>query len=167
LVTHDQEEAMEVSDRVVVMHDGRVEQVGTPEEVYHIPKSEFVLNFLGNVNLFHGRVEAGQAHIGPGKIENAEIDESVAGEAKVFIRPHDLEIHQFEPQGKSSFPAKVRHINAAGSVVKVELMGEDGANFFAEITHDVNRELNLADGDHVFVHVKDVRVFLQEKGEAE
>ena len=62
-VTHDQEEALELADRVVVMNDGRIEQVGTPEEVYHHPATPFVYNFLGNVNLFHGRVENGKVYI--------------------------------------------------------------------------------------------------------
>ncbi len=59
-VTHDQEEALEVADRVVLMNEGRVEQIGTPEEVYHHPANAFVYNFLGNVNLFHSRVEEGK-----------------------------------------------------------------------------------------------------------
>ena len=57
LVTHDQEEALEVADSVVVMRDGRIEQEGTPEEIYHHPASEFVMDFLGSMNLFHGRIE--------------------------------------------------------------------------------------------------------------
>ena len=71
LVTHDQEEALEVADRVVVMRDGRIEQEGTPEEVYHHPASEFVMDFLGNVNLFHGRIEAGKAVFGPMVLEHS------------------------------------------------------------------------------------------------
>ncbi len=63
-VTHDQEEALEVADRVAVMNQGRLEQVGTPQEVYDNPASAFVYNFLGNVNLFHGRIDSGRAHIG-------------------------------------------------------------------------------------------------------
>jgi len=63
-VTHDQEEAMEVSDYIVVMNQGQVEQMGKPEEVYHKPSSPFVHDFLGNVNLFQGRVESGKFHIG-------------------------------------------------------------------------------------------------------
>ena len=62
-VTHDQEEALELADRVVVMNDGRIEQIGTPEELYHHPATPFVYNFLGNVNLFHGRVEDGRVYI--------------------------------------------------------------------------------------------------------
>ena len=63
-VTHDQEEALEVADRIVVMNEGRIEQEGTPEEVYEHPANPFVLNFLGNVNLFHGRVHNGRAQTG-------------------------------------------------------------------------------------------------------
>src|SRR4029077_9700953 len=63
-VTHDQEEALEVADRVVLMNEGRIEQVGTPEEVYHHPANAFVYNFLGNVNLFHSRVEEGKVYLG-------------------------------------------------------------------------------------------------------
>ena len=58
LVTHDQEEALEVADRIVIMNQGRIEQTGTPDEVFHNPASEFVVTFLGNVNLFHGRAES-------------------------------------------------------------------------------------------------------------
>ena len=65
-VTHDQEEALELADRVVIMNHGRVEQVGTPDEVYHSPASSFVYHFLGDVNLFHGRVEGSRAFVGAG-----------------------------------------------------------------------------------------------------
>ena len=61
-VTHDQDEAMELADRVLVMNEGRVEQIGTPDEVFHNPETEFVMNFLGQVNQFHGRVEGGKIH---------------------------------------------------------------------------------------------------------
>ncbi len=61
-VTHDQDEAMELADRVLVMNEGRVEQIGTPDEVFHNPKTEFVMNFLGQVNTFHGRLEGGKVH---------------------------------------------------------------------------------------------------------
>ena len=70
-VTHDQEEALEVADRIVVMNEGRIEQVGTPDEVFHQPASAFVMDFLGNVNLFRGRVEAGKAVFGPLVVERA------------------------------------------------------------------------------------------------
>src|SRR6186713_2006611 len=75
-VTHDQEEALELADRVVVMNEGRIEQDGSPEEVFEHPKTSFVMNFLGNVNIFHGRVEGGKALLGPLALDYPEHQES-------------------------------------------------------------------------------------------
>ena len=112
-VTHDQEEALEVADRVVLMNEGRVEQVGTPEEVYHHPANAFVYNFLGNVNLFHSRVEEGKAFLGELPIDLPAESAQDAKSAMVFVRPHLLEI-EHERNGGDNFRAKVSHINAAG-----------------------------------------------------
>ena len=71
-VTHDQEEAMEVSDRVAIMDQGRIEQIGTPESVYDRPANAFVYSFLGNVNLFHGRIQSGKARIGDLEVDAPE-----------------------------------------------------------------------------------------------
>ncbi len=92
-VTHDQDEALEVADQVAVMNRGRIEQVGTPDEVYNRPATSFVYNFLGNVNLFHGRVENGMARI----------DQEDTGHI-VFVRPHALEITR-HPNGANHFRA--------------------------------------------------------------
>ena len=107
-VTHDQEEALEVSDRVAVMNEGRIEQVGSPDEVYHHPVTPFVYNFLGNVNLFHGRTDD----------ETPAIHDGDSGEL-VYVRPHLLEI-QRQPNGGSEFRAIIKHINSAGPLVKIE-----------------------------------------------
>ena len=80
-VTHDQEEAMEVADRIVVMHEGRIEQVGSPDEVYDHPATPFVLKFLGDVNLFHGRLDHAQ-----GAVASASASEVS------YVRPHELQI---------------------------------------------------------------------------
>ena len=69
-VTHDQEEALELADRVVIMNQGRIEQDGTPDEVLEHPATPFVMSFLGNVNIFHGRVEAGKGLFGPLSIDH-------------------------------------------------------------------------------------------------
>ena len=91
-VTHDQEEALEVSDRVVVMNRGRVEQVGTPQEVFDKPATPFVMGFLGSVNVFHGRVEAGRAHLGPLSVDYPAHDGAAPRPAQGFARPWELEL---------------------------------------------------------------------------
>src|SRR5471032_2370890 len=93
-VTHDQEEALEVSDRVVVMNGGKIEQVGTPEEVYARPATSFVYNFLGNVNIFHGRVSDGKVQFGEMEMPLPHAQASAANteKAAVFIRPHLLDL---------------------------------------------------------------------------
>jgi sulfate transport system ATP-binding protein len=90
-VTHDQEEALEVSDRVVVINKGKVEQIGTPESVYDHPATPFVANFLGSVNLFHGRVEDGHLHLGDDALALGATDGS-DGKAVAFVRPHEFDL---------------------------------------------------------------------------
>ena len=109
-VTHDQEEAMEVSDRIVVMNEGRIEQVGTPDEVYDHPASPFVLKFLGDVNLFHGRSEHA-----PG---------SAAGQTDVvYVRPHELEIVGEPVQG--AWAATLSQTLTVGARTRVEFRRDD------------------------------------------
>src|SRR5580765_3386228 len=137
-VTHDQEEALEVADRVVLMNEGRVEQVGTPEEVYHHPANAFVYNFLGNVNLFHGRIENGRVFLGDTAVELENTHAHAhpeTGKAVLYVRPHLLEI-VLRPNGKQTFPATIKSINPAGPQVKVELVAEWGDMVLVEISHD-------------------------------
>src|SRR5688572_6677852 len=87
-VTHDQEEAFEVADHVVVMNEGRIEQMGTPQEVFEQPANAFVMDFLGNVNVFHGRIEQGRA-VAPGlEVAYPDYPHDEARDAAVYVRPH-------------------------------------------------------------------------------
>lgn len=158
LVTHDQEEALEVADRVVIMNAGRVEQTGTPEEVFHHPASEFVMNFLGNVNIFHGRVEGQRAFLGPLEIEYAE-HPGQSTPARGLVRPHQLDLAT-EATEKPGFPATIRHINAAGPQVKIDLATDSGQSVRVEISHDRLRALNLQAGQAVYVIAREVNVFV-------
>jgi len=161
-VTHDQEEALEVADRIVVMNQGRIEQVGTPDEVFHQPANAFVMDFLGNVNLFHGRVEAGRAVFGslvidpPGGLQ-------VDGEsARLLIRPYDLEIHK-DNRGQAGLPARITRIQSAGPVVKIELVGGNDQPIYVEMAHDRFRQEPRAVGDEVFVSPRVSRLFVEDR----
>jgi sulfate transport system ATP-binding protein len=91
-VTHDQDEAMEVADRVVVMNHGRIEQVGTPTEVYEQPANPFVYDFLGNVNLFRGRIQSGRVQIGSAQFLVPDHADTQDAPAVAFVRPHDIKL---------------------------------------------------------------------------
>ncbi len=160
-VTHDQEEALEVSDKVVIMNKGRIEQEGSPEEVFHNPATEFVMNFIGHVNLFHGRLEKGKAVFGKIVIDAADVPADKLGkDARLFIRPFEMEISSLNAEG--SIKAKVERIQAAGVSVKVELKSEDGKVFTAELTHERFRELQLVKDMEVFVSPRNTRIFVED-----
>ena len=160
-VTHDQEEALEVADRVVVMNHGRIEQVGSPEEVFHHPANEFVMDFLGNVNLFRGRMESGKAVFGSLVLDNVDGIQVDGRDAKLFVRPHDLEVSA-TANGKPALRARILRIHSAGPLAKLELAGDGGAPFYAEISHDRFHELNVTVGNEVFVSPRNARVFVEE-----
>jgi sulfate/thiosulfate transport system ATP-binding protein len=155
-VTHDQEEALEVADSVVVMNQGRIEQVGPPDQVYDHPVSPFVYQFLGNVNLFHGRVDDGQAslhHRATPAGETLPDPDTV-----VYVRPHFLEIHR-QPNGGSHFRAVIKHINRAGPLVKIDALTEWGDLVQVELPQEKFRELRLSRNESVFLIPKEMKVF--------
>jgi sulfate transport system ATP-binding protein len=158
LVTHDQEEALEVADRVVVMNQARIEQTGTPEEVFHHPGSEFVMDFMGAVNLFHGRIESGRAVFG-----SLVLDAPGAADgqpARLFVRPYDLKIGQ--SGSTPSLRARVLRIHSAGPQVRVELRSENGDTLRLEMAHPEFRERGITPGDDVFVSLRDARIFTED-----
>ncbi len=114
-VTHDQEEAMEVADRIVVMNQGRIEQVGTPDEVYDRPASPFVLQFLGDVNLFHGRDHA------PGAVAASP---AAGADAVSYVRPHEIQVLARAEEG--SLPVTLVHTLTVGPNTRLEFKRTDG-----------------------------------------
>jgi sulfate transport system ATP-binding protein len=154
-VTHDQEEALEVADRIVVMNKGRIEQAGTPEEVYHSPANVFVLNFLGNVNLFHCRAAEGKVFVGDTALSVPGLDASRGDATKVYVRPHQFLLSRAAEDGRT-IAASVEYVNPAGSTVKVELKTAEGALVQAEITQEEYRALLPVKGERIFVALKNV-----------
>jgi sulfate transport system ATP-binding protein len=158
-VTHDQEEALEVSDRVVIMNEGRVEQSGTPENVYEHPATPFVYGFLGDVNLFHGRIDRGLVKVGGSELEAPEWAEARDQAGVAYVRTYDVELTP-SASGRSSIEAVVRHIRAFGPVVRLELdRTEDGSSIEAHIPRAQHERLGLRKGQRVFVSPTSVRVF--------
>ena len=129
LVTHDQEEAMDVADRIVLMNEGRIEQTGKPRDLYEHPASEFVMGFVGPVNRLGDH----------------------------FVRPHDLDV-RLEPNGTTQ-EAVVERVVHLGFEVRVELALDDGRLVSAQVTRDEAEELELRNGQIVFVRPSRTTVF--------
>jgi sulfate transport system ATP-binding protein len=161
-VTHDQEEAFEVADRVVIMNHGRIEQEGTPLEVFEHPATAFVMDFLGNVNKLPVRVEGGKALLG--ETGSVEVPARVFGTSEngridAYIRPHELDIAR-NPDSSNCLTGKIVHLNPAGSVVKVRVLAEDfGLMLNVDLTPDRYRALSLKPGETVFITPKAAKVF--------
>ncbi|MDR1257012.1 MAG: sulfate ABC transporter ATP-binding protein [Spirochaetaceae bacterium] len=119
-VTHDQEEALEVSDNIVILNKGRIEQTGSPEDVYDNPANPFVYGFLGNVNLFHARLDHKGALKLDGSAGQDESDETPVDEISFFVRPNDVAISLSNTDGKG-IEAKITGYRLLGSRVRVEL----------------------------------------------
>jgi sulfate transport system ATP-binding protein len=181
-VTHDQEEAMDLADRVVVLHRGKVEQIGTPEEIYDRPATEFVASFVGSINVLRGEVKNGRAALGalavhapPGTGDGASV--------RAFIRPHDIELTRRTsdtpgpPASQPPLPAsslddgassadvataRVERLSRIGWMVKIELRLGDGQPLAVELTKDRVAELALAEGDRVLVNLRDAKIFVQD-----
>lgn len=145
LVTHDQEEALEVADRVVVMNQAVIEQVGAPEEVFHHPASEFVMDFLGNVNVFHGRFVGGGLR-------------SDGAKTRIYVRPHELRIER-ERNGSDSMPATIERINRAGVQAKVLLRSSQQGAIRVDIPMEKLLALNIQPGESVYVVPMHARSF--------
>lgn len=164
-VTHDQEEALEVADRIVVINKGQIEQIGSPQAVYDHPVSPFVYQFLGNVNQFNGHIHEGEAKIEGFDIQLNAHHATQNSAALAYVRPHDIEVHK-ERNGAQSFEALVSYIHAIGPLVRLELQRLSDNELIesepiqAELTQERFRELNIQQGERVFVTPRNVKVFL-------
>lgn len=152
-VTHDQEEALEVADRVVVMNHGRIEQIGTPDEVYSSPASPFVYQFLGNVNVFHSRLHGAWAEVGR---DPSEDPEHARDQAMAFVRPHDIDIERGPIAG--GIEATVQDVHAIGPLVRVEL-AHASELVEVELTRERANVLRLTRGQAVWLKPRQVKVF--------
>ncbi len=159
-VTHDQEEALEVADQVVLMNKGTVEQLGTPDEVYNHPASPFVYGFLGNVNVFHGRVHEGVLASDGVNFDVPDHHRVQDGKGTAYVRPHDLEIDRYE-HGAEGIVVKLRRAHAIGPLAQLDLERADNAQLIeATISNERFRNLALKEGETLVVRPKRLHVFV-------
>jgi len=145
-VTHDQEEAMEIADEIVVMSNGKIEQVGTPEEIYENPATPFVMSFIGAVNVLS------PDH--PWKSHHQEVPQTVG---QVFLRPHDIEVFTSAVDG--SLPATINHIIHLGWTIRLELTLENGQPVTAHINRDQYKTLDIQPKQRVYLQARLLRSF--------
>ncbi|MEQ1576599.1 MAG: TOBE-like domain-containing protein, partial [Hyphomicrobium sp.] len=163
-VTHDQEEALEVADRVVLMNRGRVEQIGNPHEIYNEPATSFAYSFIGNVNEFRGRVEGNYVRVGEDRLPHNQTGLSEGQSVVAYTRPHDTEIIT-DDQAPAGISAKVNRILASGAVSRVELVSNGTARegrtgyFEVELTPAEIAALELVAGKRVRIASRRLSVF--------
>ncbi len=161
LVTHDQEEALEISEHVVILLDGRVAQAGSPSEVYDRPASPAVAEFLG-ANVLRGRVRQGRAVAGP--VEVSAPDGAAEGEeALAYVRPHDLKLARASSSGSDGDEVRmgtIERFRLVGARVKITVLLAAGDRVTVELAREEFEALAVGEGDQVLVDVREARVFL-------
>jgi sulfate transport system ATP-binding protein len=158
LVTHDQDEALELSQQVIVMNEGRVEQVGAPNQVYDNPASPFVASFIGNANILRGKIRGGQAAMGSmsvtapdGALDGAEVN--------AFVRPHDVKLSRPTDEAEVSL-ARIEAILRIGANVRVSLRLPSDERMTVHLHQNELASLGLGEGDRVLVDIGSAKVFM-------
>ncbi|MEY4448280.1 MAG: Sulfate/thiosulfate import ATP-binding protein CysA [Pseudomonadota bacterium] len=168
-VTHDQEEALEVADRVVLMNSGRVEQIGSPQQVWDHPASPFVYGFLGDVNLFHGRAHEGEMIIGGDNavsLNSPEHQDVQNSKAFAYVRPHDIEVKRYST-GDSGIKAKLTRAIVVGPIARLEFEPVDHHDFAkdtvieAQLSAHLFAEQQYKEGEILVLTPRKARIFVE------
>ncbi|MEN9222345.1 MAG: sulfate ABC transporter ATP-binding protein [Thermostichus sp. BF3_bins_97] len=151
-VTHDQEEAMEVADQIVVMNQGQIEQVGSPAEVYDHPATPFVMSFVGPVN-----------ELSPRSQLSCQLPDSQTGPHQLFLRPHDVQI-EVDPSS-SGVSARVADVIHLGREIQAELILNDGGSLWVHLSREQYANQPIQVGQQVYIRPKVVKAFPVKKAE--
>jgi sulfate/thiosulfate transport system ATP-binding protein len=178
-VTHDQEEALEVADRVVLMNAGNIEQIGSPQEVWDHPASPFVYGFLGDVNMFRGRAHEGEVHLEGLQLESPEHADVQNAKAFAYVRPHDLDVQRYAPGAGIDAAGRPRGIVVqlaraivVGPIARLELIPSDDNQpadkntdtvIEAQIPAQQFRDSGFREGETLVVTPRRARVFVEEE----
>ncbi|WP_370682051.1 sulfate/molybdate ABC transporter ATP-binding protein [Comamonas sp. GB3 AK4-5] len=179
-VTHDQEEALEVADRVVVINQGKIEQEGTPQQVWDNPASPFVYGFLGDVNLFQGRASDGRVYLDEGlQLESQDAAGATDSKAFAYVRPHDLDVERYSPgqnldlQGRpTGIVVQLVRAIVVGPIARLELIPVDSTQaadnggedqlIEAQIPAQQFQAMALREGETLVVTPRRAKVFVDE-----
>ncbi|MFN0220025.1 MAG: sulfate/molybdate ABC transporter ATP-binding protein [Hyphomicrobium sp.] len=164
-VTHDQEEALEVSDRIVLMNRGKIEQIGSPREIYHSPATSFAYSFIGNVNAFQGHVEGPFVRVGSDLLAHGGASLAEGQPVVAYARPHDTEIIVGDDDPRAGVAARINRVLASGAVTRVELIangpdrGDRKDYFEVEMTPEAVEQLGVREGQRVRLASRRLSVF--------
>jgi sulfate transport system ATP-binding protein len=166
LVTHDQEEALELSAHVVLLNDGKVEQAGSPHELYDHPTTPFVASFLGGANMLSGTVSDGRARLGSLAVKAPESARDGA-RVNAFVRPHDIKLEKLtDAQAKDAANdvslARVDRLTRVGAQVKLSLELANGESMTVQMPKSEWDALGVEAGDRVFVDLREAKVFVED-----
>jgi sulfate transport system ATP-binding protein len=165
LVTHDQEEAMEVSDHIVVMHEGRVAQAGAPQQVYDHPATPFVASFVGGANVLSGKVVDGRVSVSTMAVQvnNGAAAPGPDGSAvQAYVRPHDVTLTKATPDAPEISVARVERMAWLGGYVKLSLKLSDGVPMTVQMPKTEVETLGINEGDLVMANLRDAKVFVED-----
>ncbi|HWO21228.1 MAG TPA: sulfate/molybdate ABC transporter ATP-binding protein [Kofleriaceae bacterium] len=159
-VTHDQEEALEVADQIVVMSSGKIEQAGAPDEVFERPASAFVMDFLGGVNVLEGHARGDHAVFGDLVLPYTG---SGTGRARAYVRGEDLVLRQpvAGDGGDAAVPVTVERVRRRGITARVLVHSEEHGELTAEVPHHELVELGVERGTKLVVEVRSARIFVE------
>jgi sulfate transport system ATP-binding protein len=164
LVTHDQEEAMEVSDHIVVMHEGRVAQAGSVREVYDHPATPFVAGFVGGANVLRGQMVDGRVNVGSFDMSmpNGTSAPPEGSAVNAYVRPHDVTLTKADADSPEISVARVERMAWIGGHVKLSLKLSDGAPMTVEMPKSEIEALGINEGDLVMANLREAKVFVED-----
>ena len=162
-MTHDQEEATEVSDHVVVMHEGRVAQAGTPREIYDRPATPFVAAFVGGANVLHGQMVDGRVSVGSLAVAVPGGTGVPDGSAvSAYVRSHDVTLTKADTGANEVAFAHVERMAWLGGYVKLSLKLPDGSPMTVEMPKAEVEALAIGEGDRVMANLREAKVFVED-----
>jgi len=158
-VTHDQEEALEVADQVVLMNQGKVEQIGSPADVYNAPASPFVYGFLGSVNIFNGVLHEGTFELDGARFTVPGHDQTQHTNGLAYVRPHEIELAHYT-SGATGIVAQLTRVHAIGPLAQIELQRADSSDIVeVTLSSEQYAALDLKEGQKIVARPKQLRVF--------